>query len=49
MAREPSALREERVGQVGKDLHSGQAAVSPLLMMTGRGSQQAANADCRGW
>lgn len=49
VTREPSAPREGRVEQVGKGLRSRQAAVSPLLMMTGRGSQQAANADCRGW
>lgn len=49
VTRETSAPREGRVEQVGKDLHSCQAAVSPLLMMTGRGSQQAANADCSGW
>lgn len=48
VAGEPSTLREGRVGHVGEDLLSCQAAVSPLLMMTGRGSQQAANADCRG-
>lgn len=47
--REPPAPGEGRVEQVGKDLHSRQAAVSPLLMMTGRGSQQAANADCSAW
>lgn len=48
VAGETSALREGWGGQVGEDLHSCQAAVSPLLMMTGRGSQQAANAYCRG-
>lgn len=46
---EPSAPREGRVEQVGEGLHSCQAAVSPLLTMTGAGSQQAANADCSGW
>lgn len=49
LAREPSAPRDGTVGQVGEDLHSCQAAVSPLLMMAGRGSLQAANADCGGW
>lgn len=34
--------------QVGEDLHACQAAVSPLLTMTGSRSQQAANADCSG-
>lgn len=41
--------KREWMEQVGKGLYLCQAAVSPLLMMTGRGSQQAANADCREW
>lgn len=46
VTREPSALREGSVEQVGEDLHACQAAVSPLLTMTGSRSQQATNADC---
>lgn len=47
MAREPSAPGEGKVGQLGEDLPSRQAAVSPLLMMTGRGSQLMRTAERR--
>lgn len=47
--RELLLRKKEWMEHVGKGLYLCQAAVSPLLMMTGRGSQQAANADCREW
>ena len=49
LTREPSAQGEGRLEEVGEDLPSCQAALSPLLMVTGRGSQQAANVDCSAW